>query len=300
MQGNLDVFLSYHWRDQSEVKELAQRLRERGLKVFLDRWYLKPGENWLKELETTLAHCESVAVCIGPGEMGPWQQREMYLALALQVEAGRAGKKFPVIPVLLPGGESPLGFLSQHTWVDFRADLHDRLGLEILLRAIRGEPPGPEIEARLKETFVTLSPFKGLNFFREEDAPFFFGREAAIEALASALARNNFLALVGASGSGKSSVVRAGLVPRLRRGLAEPWEIATVVPNDRPLYNLAAALLPLLEPDIAATDRLIQTNKQAAALADGSLHVRDVIEEIIKKQPGTRRFLLASISTLPK
>ena len=150
---------------------------------------------------------------------------------------------------------------------------------------MRGEPPGPEIEARLKETLVTLSPFKGLNFFREEDAPFFFGREAAIEALASALARKNFLALVGASGSGKSSVVRAGLVPRLRRDLAEPWEIATVVPNDRPLYNLAAALLPLLEPDIAATDRLIQTNKQAAALADGSLHVRDVIEEIIKKHP---------------
>ncbi len=44
-----DVFLSYHWRDQREVDALARKLREQGLKVFLDRWYLTPGQPWPKE-----------------------------------------------------------------------------------------------------------------------------------------------------------------------------------------------------------------------------------------------------------
>lgn len=292
MQRDFDVFLSYHWRDQHQVKDLAGRLRDRGIAVFLDRWYLMPGESWLVALEAVLARCRSVVVCVGAGEMGSWQQRETQLALSRQVEVGRGGQRFPVIPVLLPGAESPLGFLGQHTWVDLRTDPRDELMLQILQRAIDGEPPGPDIEARVGETLITVSPFKGLSFFREEDAPLFFGRDAAVDALASKLARRNLVALVGTSGSGKSSVVRAGLIPRLRSDLAEPWEIATIVPNDRPLYNLAAALLQLLESDLAPTDRLIRIGGLAEALEHGSLHVRDIVEEILRKQPGTRRFLL--------
>jgi hypothetical protein len=64
--------------------------------VFLDRWYLTPGQSWLKALEETLAQCRAVAVCIGQGEMGPWQQREQYLALERQVSAERRGQHFPV------------------------------------------------------------------------------------------------------------------------------------------------------------------------------------------------------------
>ena len=94
MPREFDVCLSYHWRDQREVDALARKLREQGLAVFLDRWYLTPGQPWPKELERVLATCSAVAVCVGPGEMGPWQQREKYFALE------RQGKEpgFPVIP----------------------------------------------------------------------------------------------------------------------------------------------------------------------------------------------------------
>ena len=44
--NDFDVFLSYHWRDHAAVEALAQRLRDAGLNVFLDRWYLTPGTNW--------------------------------------------------------------------------------------------------------------------------------------------------------------------------------------------------------------------------------------------------------------
>ena len=98
LSKTFDVFLSYHWRDHAQVEALARRLREQGLRVFLDRWYLTPGQSWLKALEATLAHCRAVAVCIGQGEMGPWQQREKDLALERQVSAERRGQPFPVIP----------------------------------------------------------------------------------------------------------------------------------------------------------------------------------------------------------
>ena len=84
--------------------------------VFLDRWYLAPGRPWPQALEEALHTCRAVAVFLGPAGMGPWQQREHYLALDRQA----ASATFPVIPVLLPGADPALGFLGLNTWVDLR------------------------------------------------------------------------------------------------------------------------------------------------------------------------------------
>lgn len=133
-----DVFLSYHSRDQAHVEMIAHDLRAKGLKVFLDRWYLVPGHPWPQELEQILSNCGAVAVCIGHGEMGPWQQREKDVALDRQSR----DPTLPVIPVLLPGADPVLGFLRQNTWVDLRERLDDPIRLAILAGAIRGESPG--------------------------------------------------------------------------------------------------------------------------------------------------------------
>ena len=287
-----DVFLSYHWRDHALVEALAHRLREQNLTVFLDRWYLTPGQSWPKALEMTLANCRAVAVCLGQGEMGPWQQREQYLALERQVAAERQGQRFPVIPVLLPGAEPPLGFLSQNTWVDFRARVDDPVLLNTLVNAIHGKPPGPDALEAVRNTLATLCPYRGLLYFREEDAPFFFGREAAIAQLTSTMQQHSLVAVVGASGSGKSSVVRAGLVPELRKSRERIWEVVTMVPTDRPVHALAAVLLPFLEPGMTETDRLIELNKLAEALLSQTIKLREVVDRVLSKQPGTDRLLL--------
>src|SRR5215472_5029913 len=65
-------------------------------------------------------------------------------------------------------------------------------------------------------------PYPGLAYFGPEDADLFFGRDAAIARLAEAVGRRSLTVLVGASGSGKSSVVLAGLAPRLHRG-GDEW-----------------------------------------------------------------------------
>jgi energy-coupling factor transporter ATP-binding protein EcfA2 len=283
-----DVFVSYNWRDREVVERVARALRESGLHPFLDRWYLTPGLPWQRVLENTLNSCRAVAVFIGPGEMGPWQQKEKELAVERQIRSS----DFPVIPVLLPGSDPVLGFLGQNTWVDLRHDLTDPVSLSILAAAIRGEHPGPDLQEHIRSTLSGVCPYRGLLYFREEDASFFFGRDAAVDGLEKAFRRGNFLVLVGASGSGKSSVVRAGLVPRLRKSRESAWEILTMFPGEEPLRALAHVLLLFLEPEKTETDRLGEANKLSAFLASGDVRLKDVAARILQRLPGTDRLLL--------
>jgi ABC-type sugar transport system substrate-binding protein/DNA-binding CsgD family transcriptional regulator len=90
------------------------------------------------------------------------------------------------------------------------------------------------------------NPYKGLRAFQEADAEDFFGREALLKQLVERLEAARFLAVIGPSGSGKSSVVKAGLIPALRRGEvagSERWLIAEMLPGTHPLEELEIALL---------------------------------------------------------
>ena len=98
-------------------------------------------------------------------------------------------------------------------------------------------------------THEAINPYRGLRAFGEPDRGVFFGRTTVVEELVAALARpgthGRFVMTVGASGGGKSSIVRAGLIPALRDGAIEgsdDWLIATMVPGDDPHHALDAAL----------------------------------------------------------
>ena len=81
--------------------------------------------------------------------------------------------------------------------------------------------------------------------FREADSDRFFGRDREVEELLQSLRLHPFLAVIGPSGSGKSSLVFAGLIPALRRsGLfgTGGWAIRTLRPGERPMAALADAL----------------------------------------------------------
>jgi hypothetical protein len=93
------------------------------------------------------------------------------------------------------------------------------------------------------------NPYKGLRPFGELDADDFFGRDAGadlIRSLSSGSAGHRFLTVVGPSGSGKSSAVRAGLLPALRAGAvpgSDRWFYADMLPGSRPMEELEASLL---------------------------------------------------------
>ena len=113
-----------------------------------------------------------------------------------------------------------------------------------------------------------MNPFPGLRPFLFDDSHLFFGRDTQITELASRLRKNRFLAVVGTSGSGKSSLVRAGLLPELLSGTmasaGSSWESATMRPGGDPLTNLARSLVEAglydeAEPEIISQVRATLT-----------------------------------------
>src|SRR5262249_41465435 len=139
--------------------------------------------------------------------------------------------------------------------------------IEALVAAIRGLPLEPTMAEKGAAAAAGVCPYRGLQVFREEDAPFFCGREALTAKLVKEVNDKSFVAVVGASGSGKSSVVRAGLIPHLRDlrtdAGSQVWEVATLTPGDRPLYALAVPFLAMLEPDVGEVERLVKLNELA-------------------------------------
>lgn len=285
-----DVFLSYNSADHALVEPVARALKEKGLRPFLDRWHLVPGRSWVDVLETIIAECSAVAVFVGGHELGRWQQRERMAALDRQA----VETDFPVIPVLLPGADDPgLGFLAQNTWVNLQGGVNDARALETLARAIRGTPPDDPSAVRNPKS--DICPYRGLEPFREEDAAFFFGRGAFVDELLEKIKRRNFLMVLGASGSGKSSMVRAGLVPALRRGASGPdgrnWSILMLTPGDAPLNALAAAFDP--PPNkTGRTERLAYLENAARHLRDGTVDLARYVRDYLAEEIGSDRLLL--------
>ncbi|MCP5075909.1 MAG: TIR domain-containing protein [Rhodobacteraceae bacterium] len=282
-----DAFLSYSRTDQAAVETIAKALRSRDVTPFLDRWHLAAGQPWQEVLAARLNDCRAVLIFIGPGEMGSWQKREKERALDRQAQESG----FPVVPVLLPGTEDPaLDFLGLNTWIDLREELTSDDGLEALVAAINGEPPGPG-DART-DPRAGICPYRGLQPFREEDAGFFFGRDAFTQTLLKKLATERFLAVVGASGSGKSSVVRAGLTPLLRAGAdGQVWDILTLLPGAEPLQALVQAFDPP-SPDLGRIEKIESINRGADSLRAGSVTLEQLTDSFLAEQPGTERLML--------
>lgn len=136
-----------------------------------------------------------------------------------------------------------------------------------------------------------LCPYRGLFHFGPNDADVFFGREIFIEELYSATKTNNFIPVLGASGSGKSSVVLAGLVPKLQK--TGHWQFTHFRPGSDPFHALALALVPLYTPKLDQTDQIAQARKMAGYLQDGSVILLDVFATIQQNHPNHRVLLIA-------
>ncbi len=253
--------LYYNQGKYMEAEPLYRRalaIREKALGAEHPDVAQSPGTRWQGGLAGGLRASATCAVFIGKDDLDNWESEE------LDVAQNRAAndRDFRIIPVLLPGLPDPFDpsplppFLLSRSWVDFRPGLNDARALNRLLCAIKGIPPGPEYGgspvATDDRTKAEIVPYLGLQTFDEADARLFFGREADVQRLVEKLKAARFLAVIGASGSGKSSLVRAGLVPALRRNAlpgSDQWMIHVFRPGARPLAELALHLVQLRGED---------------------------------------------------
>jgi formylglycine-generating enzyme required for sulfatase activity len=186
--------------------------------------------------------------------------------------------------------------------------LGSRHALSLLLEVLR-EQAGDEkqsafdaligdLDASCERPLDPGCPYRDLRAFREQDAPYFFGRETFTEELVAAVDRRPFVAVVGPSGSGKSSVVQAGLIPVLRgRG---SWEVGILRPGRDPWRSLAGCLLGLLQGEPSAEqeyERLEQIGEFARNLKEPDpsardLSLHDLVERLLAKSQGLEHLLL--------
>ncbi len=135
------------------------------------------------------------------------------------------------------------------------------------------------------ETYTPAeNPYKGLQAFGETDAEDFYGRDSLVAELVAALGDHRLVAVVGPSGIGKSSVVKAGLVPALRKGAlpgSERWVISDMFPGSYPFEELSAALLRVA---VERPDNLVEE------LAGDELGMRRVVKRILP--PGSELLLV--------
>lgn len=159
MTDGFDVFLSHNSRDKPVVEEIGTWLKGQGLRVWLDKWELRPGFPWQEGLEEGAQTSRAAAVFVGAEGLGSWQEPEMRAFVARSKR-----ERMPVIPVLLPGcPESPqlTLFLEELTWVDLRNGVNPE-GLAQLLWGITGKKLDETgaVEATAALRFKSVRPRK--------------------------------------------------------------------------------------------------------------------------------------------
>ena len=283
-----DVFINYNFKDVLAVDVLEARLKAHGIRCWRDEWEMLAGDDIVTSLREGIEESSIVIVFVGRNSLGPWQKREIVSA---QVEQ-RIQKNKQLIPVFFPGPskeerEKLADFLKTPLGVVF-GHLDEKAPFEKLLKSIQGkllaQEPGREFLACDDSALPRRelqNPYKGLSKFLEGDEETFFGREQATEVLMEKMERAlstpekaRLFVLTGASGCGKSSLARAGLMAGLKRKWGDTWCYATVDhPGNNPLNELATKLsgetrLPF-EAELHADFRALDS-KMSQCILDGS------------------------------
>ena len=321
-----DVFISYSSKDQTVAETVCKVLEKQGISCWMSSREIIPGfPDWAAAI-TQAIQSARVFVLIHSANSDSSDQvmNEIHNADANNLTI--IAFKIDQTPYS-PGLEY---FLQRRQWLDATAP-----GLEAHAEKLAKTIPillagDVNLASRiLRTTPLTAEPpaegdcpYKGLNFFDESDAAIFFGRELLIAKLVGHLRENYFLAVVvGASGSGKSSVVRAGMIPALRAGkpLADKtkppagsiqWPIHVITPGIHPLDSLALAVTRTSE-SVTAADTLVQDMKQtpralhlyikkhAPDANTGSLLVVDQFEELFTlcQDPEERKAFIDNLMT---
>ncbi|GGX89819.1 hypothetical protein GCM10007160_16520 [Litchfieldella qijiaojingensis] len=274
------LFISHSSNDATAAREMADWLQRHGHhSLFLDfdvEHGIPAGRDWERELYRHLRACQALIVLCSEHSMAScWCLAELSHARAL-------GKR--IVPVRI----SP-------------CTLRPQLAELQVIDLIKEPEVGYE---RLRQALASVfawdsrrPPYPGLMAFDESDAAIFFGRDAEVQQSLDRLHQlrrfggPRLLLFLGASGSGKSSLVRAGIMPRLRAS-PEAWTlIGPIRPRDRPLDELTAQLARGLADEGVAVEGLTAL----AANADSAPELLSTVHRELRRRSGKEHTVLVLV-----
>jgi WD40 repeat protein len=258
------LFLSHAGADGAAVDDLAQRIeasptaRKSGLKVWIDRRDLQAGRSWMEQIEEAIAlRSSAFGLYFTHAGAGGWVRMEVEAALDRVVALKREDKVYPFIPIFAEDRQAfkklpPFARLHQGVTLG-----EDGAGIDDLIRAALGIDSGQPVA-------LVEDPFLGLSAFDSDYAGLFFGRKEETRALIDRLKATNLVMVLGESGSGKSSLVRAGLVPAFREGSFADQDY----PRPDPTRWHVVEMRPGLDPFEGLVEGVMIAAKSAGVRAD--------------------------------
>lgn len=254
------IFLSYSRNDLAAANALRAALEQAGFEVFKDDASIRGGERWLTRLQQAVAGCAAFVVLVGRDGVRRWVGAEVEVALVRHLSQQQDGDRLPIFPLLLddtaPETLPPFLALFQATGWNAAGPLPPQLIDDLRAGTSRFHLSSP----------FEGCPFLGLKAFGRNDARLFFGRRAeTLEALtclgdqqegdpeglslSAGGQYHRWLQIEGNSGSGKSSLMQAGMLPMIEKGALwartgfEHWTlIGPMMPGRDPLAMLAEKL----------------------------------------------------------
>lgn len=265
--SSYDLFISYADADRAWVEGyLLDVLGDAGIR-YLSESAFELGVPRVIEFERAVAQSKRCLLILSPAYLveGFTQFPEL-----LAQSYGLETSTWPVIPLILHPVELPPR-LKMLTALDAtNVDGWDRT-IQRLITSLQFRLPGPSTRPEC--------PYPGMVPFAESDRDLFFGRERPVQEMLERLRLHRFLTVIGPSGSGKSSVVSAGLVPALRKSnLFGPgqWLVLTLRPGELPL----ASLQDLIGSDLTDPSRAVSAVLQKDPNTTHLLLVIDQFEEL--------------------
>ncbi|SKA73756.1 Formylglycine-generating enzyme, required for sulfatase activity, contains SUMF1/FGE domain [Thiothrix eikelboomii] len=258
-----DFFISF----ADDAKEwvygvLVPKLGRTGKRFALEAQTLN-GQLWLKNLQDNIENSRTILLILSPQYLTS-ERKDLIKQMALLKVTEQ--RQWQVIPILLKSVEREL-VLRLIDGIDLTKGYEHEERLDALLAS--GEPTPEE------EEDLAIPPYPGMVTFKEEDASRFFGREDEIDQYAKALRDQHLLVLTGASGCGKSSLARAGIIPQLKA--KHQFLVKSFRPSDASLAIWLAELERLLAISLESVQTFLW---QEQAQAHSFLVLIDQFEEL--------------------
>lgn len=263
-----DLFISYAKEDKEWVQGyLIDALEQAGLSIWCEENF-SLGAPRLLEFERAIQHSSRILLVLSPAYRA--DRTGQFTDLLVQ-HYGIETDTWPVIPLILHEVKLPPRLSMLMALDATEADQWPNI-IRRLCEDLKRPIPGPPLEP-------PKCPYPGMRAFQEQDSTRFYGRDQEIEELLQKLRKHNFQTVIGPSGSGKSSLVFAGLIPSLRTsnlfGTGD-WVVRTIRPSP-------ATLSTVLGGDLSNPGQTVSKLMASQSTAERLLLFVDQFEEIFSQ-----------------